>query len=68
MVLFELGLIKKIIQIDEESLNYPKTKKTNIQAVVDRIIVKDGIRSRLYSSIETALKWESKSRCFNSKK
>ena len=48
---------KKIIQIDEESLNFPKTKKPIIQAVVDRIIVKDGIRSRLYSSIETALKW-----------
>ena len=38
--LFKLGLIKKSFRL-MMSLNYPK-QKTNIQAVVDRIIVKDG--------------------------
>ncbi|AQT67344.1 Excinuclease ABC subunit A [Anaerohalosphaera lusitana] len=33
-----------------------KTKKHDIAAVVDRIIIKDGIRVRLADSIETALK------------
>ena len=29
-------------------------KKHNIEVVVDRLVIKEGIRSRLYSSIETA--------------
>ena len=47
----------KIIQIDSENTELPKTKITKVQAVVDRIVIKEGIRSRLYNSIETALKW-----------
>ena len=47
----------KIIQIDSENTELPKTKITKVQAVVDRIVIREGIRSRLYNSIETALKW-----------
>ena len=39
---------------DEIELN--KNKKHNIEVVVDRIVVKDGIESRLADSIETAVK------------
>ena len=39
---------------DEIDLN--KNKKHNIEVVVDRIVVKDGIESRLADSIETAVK------------
>lgn len=39
---------------DEIELN--KNKKHDISVVVDRIVVKEGIRSRLFDSMETALK------------
>ena len=39
---------------DELDLN--KNQKHNIEVVIDRIVIKDGIRSRLTDSIETALK------------
>ena len=42
--------------IDEE-INLDKNKKHNIQIVVDRLIMKDGIRSRVYEGIETASKY-----------
>ena len=34
----------------------PKTKKHSIAIVVDRIVIKDGIRSRLFDSFEAALR------------
>ena len=40
----------------EEVKELDKNKKHNIEVVIDRIIIKDGIRSRLYDSIETAAK------------
>ena len=40
----------------EEIKELEKTKKHNIDVIVDRLIIKDGIRSRLYSSIEQASK------------
>jgi excinuclease ABC subunit A len=42
-------------QLDEEII-LEKTKRYDIEVVIDRIVVKDGIRSRLYDSIETATK------------
>lgn len=33
-----------------------KTKKHDIEVVVDRIVIKDGVRSRLFDSIEAALR------------
>ncbi len=39
-----------------EDIKLDKQKKHTIEVVVDRLIVKDGIRSRLNDSLETALK------------
>lgn len=44
-----------IYSLDEE-INLDKNIKHNISAVVDRIVLKDGVRSRLNDSLETALK------------
>lgn len=40
----------------DDNINLSKTKKHNIEVVVDRIIIKDGIDKRLTDSVETALK------------
>lgn len=40
-----------------DSLKLNKNQKHNIDIVVDRLIIKDGIRSRLAESLETALKY-----------
>lgn len=40
----------------EEDIKLEKNKKHNIEAVIDRLVVKSDIRSRLSDSIETALK------------
>jgi len=37
-----------------EEIELEKNKKHNISVVVDRLVIKDGIRSRLFSSLETA--------------
>ncbi|GAV24729.1 ABC-ATPase UvrA [Carboxydothermus islandicus] len=39
-----------------EEIKLEKNKKHNIDVVVDRLVVKDGIKTRLYDSLETALK------------
>ena len=39
-----------------EEINLEKNKKHTIEVVVDRLIIKDEIRSRLYESVETATK------------
>ena len=39
-----------------EDIELERNKKHNISAVIDRLIIKDGIRSRLYDSIENACK------------
>ena len=46
--------IDGIIYYLEEKIDLDKNKKHNIEIVVDRLIVKDSIRSRLADSIETA--------------
>ena len=46
----------KLRDLDEE-ISLAKTKKHSIDLVVDRLIVRDGIRSRLADSLETALKF-----------
>ena len=40
----------------EEEIELEKNKKHNIEVVVDRLVVKDGIKTRLADSLETALK------------
>ncbi|MBZ4662470.1 MAG: uvrA [Caloramator sp.] len=44
-----------VYDINEE-IKLEKNKKHNIEVVVDRIVIKEGIKSRLTDSIETALK------------
>ena len=40
----------------EEEIELDKNKKHDISVVVDRIVLKDGIRSRLFDSLEVALR------------
>jgi excinuclease ABC subunit A len=48
----------QIIELDRpEPIRLNKNRQHTIEAVVDRLIVRDGIRVRLTDSIETALKW-----------
>jgi len=51
-----LRLNKEILNLDD-SLKINKTKFNDIDLVVDRLIIKDGDRSRLTDSIEQALKF-----------
>ena len=39
-----------------EDIDLDKNKKHNIEVIIDRLVIKDGIRSRLYESLETAAK------------
>jgi excinuclease ABC subunit A len=41
----------------QEPIRLKKTGRHTIEAVVDRLVVKEGIRTRLADSVETALKW-----------
>jgi excinuclease ABC subunit A len=48
----------QIIELDRpEPIRLNKNRQHTIEAVVDRLIMRDGIRVRLTDSIETALKW-----------
>jgi excinuclease ABC subunit A len=49
------GQIMELDRSDRIRLN--KNERHTIEAVVDRLVVRDGIRVRLTDSIETALKW-----------
>ncbi len=46
---------KEIYDLSEEII-LEKNKKDNIDVIIDRLIIKEGIRSRLYESLETASK------------
>ncbi|PYL52141.1 MAG: excinuclease ABC subunit UvrA, partial [Verrucomicrobia bacterium] len=51
----------QIAELDRaEPIRLKKTERHTIEAVVDRLVVCDGIRVRLTDSIETALKWGGK--------
>jgi excinuclease ABC subunit A len=53
------------IRIDDEivelakpdPIRLKKTERHTIEAVVDRLVIKEGVRTRLADSVETALKW-----------
>ena len=48
----------EIIELDRpEPIRLKKDERHNIDAVVDRLVVREGIRVRLTDSVETALKW-----------
>ena len=46
--------------LSEDEIKMTKTKKHNIEIVVDRLVVKDAIKNRLTDSVETALKYADK--------
>ena len=39
-----------------EDIDLEKNQKHNIEVIIDRLVIKDGVRSRLYESLETASK------------
>ena len=45
----------EVVDLHDE-IKLTKTKKHNIEVVVDRLVIKDGIQSRLTDSVETATK------------
>jgi len=45
----------EIYNLDEDEINLSKTQKHDIDVVIDRIVIKEGIKSRLFDSIQTAL-------------
>lgn len=47
---------KEIYNLDEDEIKLAKTKKHDIEVIVDRIIVKESARSRISESVQTALK------------
>ena len=48
----------QIVELDRpEPVRLRKDQRHTIEAVVDRLVVRDGIRVRLTDSVETALKW-----------
>lgn len=54
------GFVRVVIDGDrhdlEEDIELSKTKKHDISIIVDRIVIKEGIESRLTDSLETALR------------
>ncbi|WP_461205921.1 excinuclease ABC subunit UvrA [Clostridium sp. DL1XJH146] len=46
----------EVYDLQDDEVNLEKTKKHNIDIVVDRIVVKEGIASRLAESLEASLK------------
>ena len=46
----------KIYNLDEDEIELAKTKKHDISVVVDRIVIKDSVQSRLADSVQIALK------------
>jgi excinuclease ABC subunit A len=48
----------EILELDRaEPVRLKKSERHTIEAVVDRLVIREGIRVRLADSIETALKW-----------
>lgn len=46
----------EIYELAEEDIKLEKTKKHNIEAVIDRLIIKEGMEGRLSDSLEEALR------------
>ena len=46
----------EIYELSEEEINIEKNKKHNIEAVVDRLVIKEGIEGRITESVELATK------------
>ena len=49
-------VVGEIYELAEEDIKLEKTKKHNIEAVIDRLIIKEGMEGRLSDSLEAALR------------
>ena len=47
----------QMYELGEDEITLDKKKKHNVDVVVDRLIIKEGIRARLTESVETAMKY-----------
>jgi excinuclease ABC subunit A len=47
----------QIVEVGAEPIKLDKGKTHSIEIVVDRLVIRDGVRARLADSIDTALKW-----------
>ena len=47
----------QIVEVGADPIKLDKTKSHSIEIVVDRLVIREGVRSRLADSIDTALKW-----------
>jgi excinuclease ABC subunit A len=48
----------EIVELGQpEPIRPKKTERHTIEAVVDRLVIKEGVRTRLADSVETALRW-----------
>lgn len=47
----------KIVELGAEPIRLEKNKRHTIEVVVDRLLVREGIRARLADSVEVALRW-----------
>ncbi len=47
----------EMYELGEDEIKIDKKKKHNVDIVVDRLVIKEGIRSRLTESVETAMKY-----------
>lgn len=46
----------EIYELEDDEIKLEKNVKHNIEAIIDRLVIKEGIKARLTESIETALK------------
>jgi len=47
----------KIVEVGQDPIKLDKTRPHSIEIVVDRLVIREGVRSRLADSLDTALKW-----------
>jgi len=47
----------QIVEVGADPIKLDKGKAHSIEIVVDRLVIRDGVRARLADSIDTALKW-----------
>ena len=47
----------ELYELDEELPKFDRRARHSVEAVVDRLVIKEGVRSRLVGSVETGLRW-----------
>jgi len=47
----------QIVEVGADPIKLDKARSHSIEIVVDRLVIRDGVRARLADSIDTALKW-----------